>query len=65
MHKKTNRLLCHYCGSIKFFNNQCKQCNKENTLKLIGPGVERLAEEDSPTGSPFLNMRILFSSTGR
>ena len=45
MHKKTNRLLCHYCGSIKFFNNQCKQCNKENTLKLIGPGVERLAEE--------------------
>ena len=23
----------------------CPKCNKENSLKLIGPGVERLAEE--------------------
>ena len=45
MHRNKNRLLCHHCGTIYPVNPTCPQCNKKDSLKLIGPGVERLAEE--------------------
>lgn len=45
MHKDKNRLLCHHCGSISSIEKNCPECQAHNTLKLIGPGVERLAEE--------------------
>ncbi len=45
MHRNKNRLLCHHCGTIYPVEPICPRCNKEDTLKLIGPGVERLAEE--------------------
>lgn len=45
MHKKKNRLLCHHCGSISLIENTCVKCQTLDSLKPIGPGVERLAEE--------------------
>ncbi len=45
MHKNKNRLLCHHCGTIVSAESKCIKCNSPNSNKLIGPGVERLAEE--------------------
>ena len=45
MHKKKNRLLCHHCGSISSIETTCVKCQTPDSLKPIGPGVERLAEE--------------------
>jgi len=45
MHRNKKRLLCHHCGTIYPVDPICPKCNKKNSLKLIGPGVERLAEE--------------------
>ncbi len=45
MHQEKKRLLCHQCGSIYSITNICSVCNEKNSIKLIGPGVERLAEE--------------------
>ena len=45
MHRNKKRLLCHHCGTIYSVNPICPKCSKEDALKLIGPGVERLAEE--------------------
>ena len=45
MHKKKNRMLCHHCGSISFIENNCPKCQVHDSLKFVGPGVERLAEE--------------------
>ena len=45
LHKEKNRLLCHHCGTIYPIAFTCPKCNEKDSLKLIGPGVERLAEE--------------------
>ncbi len=45
MHQKKNRLLCHHCGTIYPIEPVCPICNKKKSLRLIGPGIERLAEE--------------------
>ena len=45
MHHGKKRLLCHHCGSIYPIKPKCPKCHKENSIKLIGPGVERLEEE--------------------
>ena len=45
MHKINNRLLCHHCGAIYSIDVDCPKCQKRDTFKPIGPGVERLAEE--------------------
>ena len=45
MHKKKNRLLCHHCGLISSIENTCVKCQTPDSLKPVGPGVERLAEE--------------------
>ena len=45
MHKEKKRLLCHHCGSIYPVTPNCPKCLKEDSIKLVGPGVERLEEE--------------------
>ena len=45
MHHEKKRLLCHQCGSIYKIIPNCPKCNSEQSIKLIGPGVERLDEE--------------------
>ena len=45
MHQKKQRLLCHHCGSIHQIEPNCPKCLTEDSIKLIGPGVERLDEE--------------------
>ena len=45
MHHRKQRLLCHQCGSIYPIEPNCPKCLSEESIKLIGPGVERLEEE--------------------
>ena len=45
MHKEKKRLQCHHCGSIYPIEPNCPKCLTKNSIKLIGPGVERLEEE--------------------
>ena len=45
MHQQKNRLLCHHCGSIHPVEPNCPKCETRDSIKLIGPGVERLQEE--------------------
>ena len=45
MHQNKSRLLCHHCGTIYPIEPICPICNEKKSLRLIGPGVERLAEE--------------------
>ena len=45
MHHGKKRLLCHHCGSIYPIDPNCPKCLKKDSIKLIGPGVERLEEE--------------------
>ena len=45
MHHGKKRLLCHHCGSIYSVNPNCPKCLTKDSIKLIGPGVERLEEE--------------------
>ncbi len=45
MHNKKNILCCHHCGFSTDIIDKCFKCKSENTLKFIGPGIERLAEE--------------------
>ncbi len=42
-HKKV--FLCHHCGTIKNLNLNCPKCLEKDSIKFIGPGVERVAEE--------------------
>ena len=45
MHHGKKRLLCHHCGSIYPIDPNCPKCLTKDSIKLIGPGVERLEEE--------------------
>ena len=45
MHHEKKRLQCHYCGSIYPIDPNCPKCLKEDSIRLIGPGVERIEEE--------------------
>ncbi len=44
-HQKTNRLICHHCGSSNRFNNLCNNCGEKDCLVNCGVGVEKLREE--------------------
>ena len=61
-HRNKNRLLCHHCGRIYSLNPICPSCEKKDTIKLIGPGVERLAEELKQV-FPKFNVGIMSSDT--
>ena len=45
MHHEKRRLLCHHCGLIYPIDPNCPKCLNKDSIKLIGPGVERLEEE--------------------
>ena len=45
MHQQKKRLLCHQCGSIEEMTFNCPKCLAKDSIKFIGPGVERIAEE--------------------
>ncbi len=44
-HRFRNELLCHQCGHTERLPNACPACGKDEALAIVGPGVERLAEE--------------------
>ena len=44
-HRFIKRLMCHQCGHTKVMPDKCPSCGIEGKLAVIGPGVERLAEE--------------------
>ena len=45
MHRNKKRLQCHHCGFSHELDNVCPKCQKKETIKFIGPGVERVADE--------------------
>lgn len=42
-HKKTNKLVCHYCNYQTYKSNKCIQCNYDK-LNSLGMGTEKLQE---------------------
>ncbi len=54
-HRFQKRLVCHQCGETKPMPNVCPNCEAEDKLAPVGPGVERLAEEAAEL---FLDARI-------
>ena len=44
-HRFQKRLMCHQCGESKPVPKICPSCAAEDRLAVVGPGVERLAEE--------------------
>jgi primosomal protein N' (replication factor Y) (superfamily II helicase) len=44
-HRFRKRLVCHHCGFSMPRPHVCPQCQAEESLAAIGPGVERLQEE--------------------
>jgi primosomal protein N' (replication factor Y) len=44
-HRFLKRLVCHQCGETKPMPTVCPECEAEDRLAPVGPGVERLAEE--------------------
>ena len=45
MHRSKKRLLCHHCGVIYPIKSDCPKCESKESIKLIGPGIERIQEE--------------------
>jgi primosomal protein N' (replication factor Y) len=44
-HRFIQRLVCHQCGESRAIPTTCPSCGEEGRLGVVGPGVERLAEE--------------------
>lgn len=44
-HRFLKRLMCHQCGETKPMPEVCPNCQAEDKLAAVGPGVERLGEE--------------------
>ncbi|MEM9032693.1 MAG: primosomal protein N' [Pseudomonadota bacterium] len=44
-HRFQKRLICHQCGESAPIPTACPNCEAEDRLAPVGPGVERLAEE--------------------
>ena len=60
-HKKTNKLLCHYCGHKSSLTRRCKD-NLMCDLLFCGPGVERIYLELKKL-YPNKNIKIFSSDT--
>lgn len=43
-HRRTNQLVCHYCGNVYKLPTVCPQCEERN-LAPVGLGTERIEEE--------------------
>ena len=59
-HRFQRRLMCHQCGETKPIPNVCPNCDAEDRLAPVGPGVERLAEETAAL-FPEARLKILSS----
>ncbi len=59
-HRFQNRLVCHQCGETKPIPTKCPECEVEDKLAPVGPGVERLAEE-AKTRFPDARVAVLSS----
>ncbi len=59
-HRARGRLQCHQCGFEELLPKACPECEVEDKLAPIGPGVERLAEE---VAEHFPDARILVLSS--
>lgn len=44
-HRLVHRLACHHCGHIMPPPRLCPECEEEDSLVPVGPGVERIADE--------------------
>lgn len=44
-HKKSGRLICHYCGESHAIYSDCKLCGAKNSIIGFGVGVEKIEEE--------------------
>ena len=44
-HRLTGKQVCHQCGTAQPVQKDCIACGEKDSMQLIGPGVERLAEE--------------------
>ena len=44
-HRFQKRLMCHQCGDSWPIPRSCPSCGKADSMAVVGPGVERLAEE--------------------
>ncbi len=44
-HRFLKKLVCHQCGATRAMPEACPSCGVAGRLTVIGPGVERLAEE--------------------
>lgn len=44
-HRSRQRLQCHHCGFDMPSLHKCPDCDSEDSLVAVGPGVERLGEE--------------------
>lgn len=44
-HRYRAELLCHQCGHVEKLPSACPSCGRDDQLAIVGPGVERLAEE--------------------
>jgi primosomal protein N' (replication factor Y) len=45
VHKSAKKMECHHCGATMALASLCPKCEEADTLRLYGPGVERIAEE--------------------
>ena len=60
VHREKNRLLCHHCGKIYSISKNCSKCKSKDTIRFVGPGIERL-EEELRTLCPNYNIAIMSS----
>jgi primosomal protein N' (replication factor Y) (superfamily II helicase) len=44
-HRLVHRLACHHCGHMMPPPRLCPECQEEDSLVPVGPGVERIADE--------------------
>lgn len=44
-HRLSGRQICHHCGVTQPLSSDCGTCGTADSMQLVGPGVERLAEE--------------------
>ncbi|QDH24909.1 primosomal protein N' [Neokomagataea tanensis] len=44
-HRNRGILTCHHCGHTEGIPKACPECDQEETLVPIGPGIERVTEE--------------------
>lgn len=45
LHKRINRLICHYCGHEELPQEECKVCKTQDSIINVGIGIEKVEEE--------------------